>query len=135
MVERLGFKVTKYERNFANKEKKVDVAIAHQMTKDAYSGVVRRGFPDAERRSNLSACASHRTARERSANGLFTGEFLNAFMRASASSTRVIDLIAVFNEAAETSTKLLNQEPHLISKGPGPTRLDLPVVTQQALPF
>jgi hypothetical protein len=46
MVERLGFKVTKYERNFANKEKKVDekkvdVAIAYQLTKDAYSGVVR----------------------------------------------------------------------------------------------
>ncbi|HEV8392822.1 MAG TPA: NYN domain-containing protein [Vicinamibacterales bacterium] len=46
MVERLGFKVTKYERNFANKEKKVDVAIAHQMTKDAYSGVVRRGLDE-----------------------------------------------------------------------------------------
>jgi hypothetical protein len=43
MVERFGFKVTKYERNFANKEKKVDVAIAHRMTKDAYSGVVRPG--------------------------------------------------------------------------------------------
>jgi hypothetical protein len=43
MVERYGFAVTKYERNAAGKEKKVDVAIAHKMTKDAYSGVVRRG--------------------------------------------------------------------------------------------
>lgn len=43
MVERYGFKVTKFERNFAGKEKKVDVAIAHAMTKDAYSGVVKRG--------------------------------------------------------------------------------------------
>jgi hypothetical protein len=46
MVERLGFKVTKYERNFSNKEKKVDVAIAHQMTKDAYSGAVRKGLDE-----------------------------------------------------------------------------------------
>jgi uncharacterized LabA/DUF88 family protein len=43
MVERFGFKVTKFERNYAGKEKKVDVAIAHAMTKAAYSGVVRRG--------------------------------------------------------------------------------------------
>ena len=37
MVERKGFKHVKYEKNFAGKEKKVDVAIAHQMTKDAYT--------------------------------------------------------------------------------------------------
>jgi len=43
MVERYGFKTTKFDRNFAGKEKKVDVAIAHRMTKDAYSGVVKRG--------------------------------------------------------------------------------------------
>lgn len=43
MVERYGFTVTKFDRNFAGKEKKVDVAIAHAMTKDAYSGVVKRG--------------------------------------------------------------------------------------------
>ncbi len=40
MVERHGFKVTTYDRNAAGKEKEVDVAIAHKMTKDAYSGVV-----------------------------------------------------------------------------------------------
>ena len=43
MVARFGFAVTKFERNFAGKEKKVDVAIAHKMTKDAYSGTVQRG--------------------------------------------------------------------------------------------
>jgi uncharacterized LabA/DUF88 family protein len=43
MVERHKFKVTKYDLNAARKEKKVDVAIAHRMTKDAYSGVVRKG--------------------------------------------------------------------------------------------
>lgn len=43
MVERYGFKVTKFDRNQAGKEKKVDVAIAHQMTKDAYSGVITKG--------------------------------------------------------------------------------------------
>ena len=42
MVERYGFKVTTYDRNIAGKEKKVDVAIAHQITKDAYSGVVQK---------------------------------------------------------------------------------------------
>lgn len=46
MVERYGFKVTRYDRNFAGKEKKVDVAIAHQMTKDAYSGVVKKGIDE-----------------------------------------------------------------------------------------
>ena len=46
MVERYGFRVTRYERNVAGKEKKVDVAIAHQITKDAYSGVIRKGVDE-----------------------------------------------------------------------------------------
>jgi|TARA_R100000455_G_C6244278_1_gene102381 hypothetical protein len=46
MVKRKGFDVKTYEKNFAGKEKKVDVAIAHQMTKDAYSGIVRRGVDE-----------------------------------------------------------------------------------------
>lgn len=37
MVEAKGFKVTKFEKSIAGTEKKVDVAIAHQMTKDAYT--------------------------------------------------------------------------------------------------
>ena len=37
MVESKGFKVTKYDKGVAGTEKKVDVAIAHQMTKDAYT--------------------------------------------------------------------------------------------------
>ncbi|WP_043597175.1 NYN domain-containing protein, partial [Aeromonas diversa] len=37
MVEHKGFEVKTYDRNAAGKEKKVDVAIAHQITKDAYT--------------------------------------------------------------------------------------------------
>ena len=37
MLERKGFNPTVYEKNAANREKKVDVAIAHRMTKDAYT--------------------------------------------------------------------------------------------------
>ncbi len=37
MVEGKGFKVQTYDRNFSGKEKKVDVAIAHSITKDAYT--------------------------------------------------------------------------------------------------
>lgn len=37
MVKNKGFKVQTYDKNRAGKEKKVDVAIAHQMTKDAYT--------------------------------------------------------------------------------------------------
>ncbi|MBW4690207.1 MAG: NYN domain-containing protein [Lyngbya sp. HA4199-MV5] len=37
MVERKGFKVVKFDKSVAGKEKKVDVAIAHQLTKDAYT--------------------------------------------------------------------------------------------------
>ncbi len=37
MLHRTGFNPTVYERNFANREKKVDVAIAGRMTKDAYT--------------------------------------------------------------------------------------------------
>ncbi len=37
MLDRKGFNPTVYEKNFANKEKKVDVAIGHRMTKDAYT--------------------------------------------------------------------------------------------------
>lgn len=36
-VERQGFTKTVYDKNFGGKEKKVDVAIAHAMTKDAYT--------------------------------------------------------------------------------------------------
>jgi NYN domain len=36
-----GFNPTVYEKNAANQEKKVDVAIAHRMTKDAYTLVDR----------------------------------------------------------------------------------------------
>ena len=42
MVERFGFEVVTYDRSVAGKEKKVDVAIAHQITKDAYSRVIDR---------------------------------------------------------------------------------------------
>ncbi len=37
MVERKGFEVKTYDRNASGHEKKVDVAIAHAMTKDAYT--------------------------------------------------------------------------------------------------
>lgn len=37
MVEKMGFQVVTYDRNAAGKEKKVDVAIAHSITKDAYT--------------------------------------------------------------------------------------------------
>lgn len=37
MVEFKGFEVKTYDRSVAGKEKKVDVAIAHQITKDAYT--------------------------------------------------------------------------------------------------
>lgn len=43
MVKRKGFEVKTYDKNFAGKEKKVDVAIAHQITKDAYSGKIDKG--------------------------------------------------------------------------------------------
>ncbi|MFI5300352.1 MAG: NYN domain-containing protein [Polyangiales bacterium] len=41
MVESHGFKVTTYEKSLSGKEKKVDVAIAHRMTKDAYTLIDR----------------------------------------------------------------------------------------------
>lgn len=37
MVESKGFQVKTFEKSVAGTEKKVDVAIAHQMTKDAYT--------------------------------------------------------------------------------------------------
>lgn len=37
MLERKGFQTTVYDKNFSNHEKKVDVAIGHRMTKDAYT--------------------------------------------------------------------------------------------------
>lgn len=41
-VKSQGFDVKVFEKNISGHEKKVDTAIAHQMTKDAYSGVVDR---------------------------------------------------------------------------------------------
>lgn len=35
MLHRIGFNPTVYEKNFSNREKKVDVAIGSRMTKDA----------------------------------------------------------------------------------------------------
>lgn len=43
MVKKYGFKVQTYDRNAAGKEKKVDVAIAHCITKDAYTGKIKKG--------------------------------------------------------------------------------------------
>lgn len=40
MVRRYGFLVETFDRNAAGKEKKVDVAIAHRITKDAYTGKI-----------------------------------------------------------------------------------------------
>ncbi len=40
MVEKYGFEVQTYDRNTAGREKKVDVAIAHRITKDAYKGTI-----------------------------------------------------------------------------------------------
>jgi len=37
MVESKGFKVTTYDKSVRGTEKKIDVGIAHQMTKDAYT--------------------------------------------------------------------------------------------------
>jgi hypothetical protein len=37
MLHKKGFNPTVYEKNFSNKETKVDVAIAARMTKDAYT--------------------------------------------------------------------------------------------------
>jgi len=41
MLERKGFNPTVYEKNASNQEKKVDVAVAHRMTKDAYTLIDR----------------------------------------------------------------------------------------------
>jgi hypothetical protein len=46
MVDRVGFKVVKYDKNAAGKEKKVDVAIASRMIKDAFSGTIRAGVDE-----------------------------------------------------------------------------------------
>jgi hypothetical protein len=42
MLKRKGFNPTVYQRNIAGKEKKVDVAIGHRITKDAYTVVDRK---------------------------------------------------------------------------------------------
>ena len=42
MVSSYKFQVKTYEKGFDGKEKKVDVAIAHQITKDAYSGAIQK---------------------------------------------------------------------------------------------
>jgi len=45
MVEDCGFNVTTFEKNFSHKEKKVDVAIAHAITKAAYkNGKIKKGI-------------------------------------------------------------------------------------------
>ncbi len=42
MVESRGFEVKTFQRGASGQEKKVDVAIAHQLTKDVYSGVISK---------------------------------------------------------------------------------------------
>jgi uncharacterized LabA/DUF88 family protein len=42
MVKRKGFEVKTYGRSISGKEKKVDVAIAHAMTKDAYTKIDKK---------------------------------------------------------------------------------------------
>lgn len=42
MVESKGFQVRTFQRGISGGEKKVDVAIAHQITKDVYTGLVEK---------------------------------------------------------------------------------------------
>lgn len=46
MVKRHGFKVDTYDRSANGKEKKVDVAIAHRITKDAYTGTINKAHDE-----------------------------------------------------------------------------------------
>lgn len=46
MVERYGFGVETFDRNKAGREKKVDVAIAHAITKDAYNGLIDKAHDE-----------------------------------------------------------------------------------------
>ncbi len=42
MVEQKGFDVRTFQRGQSGQEKKVDVAIAHQLTKDVYTGKIKK---------------------------------------------------------------------------------------------
>jgi uncharacterized LabA/DUF88 family protein len=42
MVKRKGWEIEVFDRNVQGKEKKVDTAITHHMTKDAYTRIDRR---------------------------------------------------------------------------------------------
>lgn len=46
MIARNGFRVVSYTKSPSGKEKKVDVAIAHAITKDAYSGAIEKGVDE-----------------------------------------------------------------------------------------
>lgn len=71
--------------------------------------------------------------RENSVHGFFTGALLGQLRRPRRPGTKTLDLLDVFNRAADEAVRHTGREPVFVSNGSG--RLRVPILTQSALPF
>jgi hypothetical protein len=90
-------------------------------------------FPVANRPVALASCAADGRARENSVHGFFTGALLRQLRRPRRPGTRSLDLLDVFNRAADEAVSRVGQEPLLSTNGT--SRLRIPILTQTSLPF
>jgi Caspase domain len=90
-------------------------------------------FPVANRPVALASCAADGRARENSVHGFFTGALLRQLRRPRRPGTRSLDLLDVFNRAADEAVSRVGQEPLFSTNGT--SRLRIPILTQTSLPF
>ena len=90
-------------------------------------------IPDAQRPVALASCAPDGRARENSVHGFFTAALLRQLRRPRRPGVRSLNLLDMFDRAAEEAGARIGQEPVFTTNGAG--RLRIPILTQTALPF
>ena len=89
--------------------------------------------PEDRRPVVLASCAADSRSRENSVNGFFTGALLRQLRRPRRPGVKTLDLLDVFNRAADDAVRRTGREPLFSTNGAG--RLRLPILAQTALPL
>ena len=90
-------------------------------------------LPEDRRPVALASCAPDARSRENSVNGFFTGALLRQLRRPRRPGVKTLDLLDVFNRAADETVRRTGREPLFTTNGAG--RLRLPILCQSPLPF
>jgi hypothetical protein len=90
-------------------------------------------LPGERRPIVLASFAADGRARENSVNGYFTAALLRQLRRPRRAGAKTLDLLDIFNGAADEVVGRIGREPLFSANGVG--RLRVPLLTQSPLPF